>query len=209
MKTPKNIFVLQKIPVSKKYAHLDKPIRGVKNIEKILKANKKLNKAVGTIFNKKTFAVAAVSTTIGLAAFHVDNYIKSNSGCFLKKSNGSVCKVRELSCCQPDIAANINYCTPRILLAGGGDPCKDYDEDKEASCCRLCSCNIYGCSPNDSMECRRPTVGEALSYFAQGISEGISSVWSKLFSFLPYLMGCMGIVALLVVIVLVYKSKTR
>ncbi|GIY64792.1 uncharacterized protein CEXT_420531 [Caerostris extrusa] len=75
--------------------------------------------------------------------------------------------------------------------------CNGFDEDVEQTCCRMCDCQFTNCLPNQTMECRRPSVGEALSHFSQSLT---SNVWSFLGALMPwiYWVGCVltGLLAL-------------
>lgn len=139
-------------------------------IEKSIRSNKALAKAVSTIFSKKGIALISGATLTGVASQQIADYIKSNSGCFLlDKSTGKIkCKVRELSCCNPDPVLDVSFCS-----IGAVDVCQGFDEQKENSCCRQCDCNSHPCDENETLECQRPTVGDALSYFSKNTVSGI------------------------------------
>lgn len=165
----------------------------------LIKTNKKLRKAVEIIFNKKTFLAAAGSTAISAGIYYIWDYIETNSGCFKKNFDGSMCKIKELSCCQKKDVVGIPNCNGLILPS---EPCKNYKEDN-ASCCDRCQCGSeITCGLGEEVECQRPTVAEALSYFSQEVS---SSVWSGITTFFPWAPKVMyGILIILTIWILSY-----
>ena len=168
-------------PVSKRFKNFKIIPKSQNNLKTILKQNKNLKKAFDTVFSKKGFAVAATGTVIGTGIASILNYIESNSGCFKKKADGSVCKHREFSCCQKDKLDNIDYCEEIDKLT---NVCDNFNEDNEKSCCRLCDCKYGNCLPNETMQCQRPTVGDALNHFASQVG---STVWSGIGTIFPWL----------------------
>lgn len=170
-----------------KYKPFSKTVKSVSHLEAVAKKNKALKYAIKTIFNKGTVTVALGGTAIGVGISKINNYIQSNSGCFIKTAD-SVCKVNALSCCQPDSVDNLPHCNlqPKQL-----DPCRGFDEDKEQTCCRFCDCQVQNCLPNETMECRRPTIAEALTHFAGTLT---SSFWRFLTNLFPSISWILGIV---------------
>lgn len=100
---------------------------------------------------------------------YVNDYIKQNSGCFLYEGDEIKCKVKELSCCQPDPVPELPFCNWNL----DNSFCNGYDEEKEDSCCQFCDCQHHTCLPNQELKCRRPTVGEALTYFSDKVSDNV------------------------------------
>jgi hypothetical protein len=192
-------FVTRRPRVSKQYRAYNLSVKNAKGLEIIINKNTRLRKLVSVLFSSKTLALAATSTVIGVGISKINDYIQSNSGCFLI-SNDTVCKVRALSCCQPEPVNNIAFC-PEIPL--GYDPCHGYDEDKEKECCKLCSCQESDCLPHQTMECRRPTIAEALSYYAQGLSSDISKIFTSLI--LPVAYWFLSGFVILLVLFFLYK----
>lgn len=147
-------------------------------------------KVVQHLFSKKTLAVAGVGGAVGFGVTSIWNYIESNSGCFKKNSDGSVCKVRELSCCQPKQLEDIPYCDGWNHYQ---NLCNQFDEEQEGSCCKLCTCKDVLCNENEEMQCQRPTVAEALSHFAENLSSGVWSGVTTLFPWVSYIVYGIGI----------------
>lgn len=162
----------RKIPFKPK--HVVKPSKHFKVFAKskhglklIVEKSKKLKGVMNKIFSKKGLAVAAVGGAIGIGIDSVWNYIDSNTGCFKKNVDGSVCKYRELSCCHKTQSNEIPLCDGAQAMK---NICDDYDEDNEQqSCCKLCSCEFLNCLPTETMECQKPTVGDALNAFTQNV----------------------------------------
>ncbi|GFT26034.1 uncharacterized protein NPIL_17051 [Nephila pilipes] len=196
-------WVVKRPAVVGKFKAFKSTAKSAKHLQAMVKKNKALHQVIKSVFSKKAVKVTALATVVGVGVSYIDNYIQSNSGCFLH-SGSSVCKVEALSCCQPDAVDKVSFCSNTPV----GDPCHGYDEDVEKSCCRLCDCQFYNCLPHQTMECRRPTIAEALSYYAQ---EMTSSVWSGLMFLVPWLVWIVGTgIALFVLWIAwyVYK-KTR
>ncbi|GBN05074.1 hypothetical protein AVEN_117943-1 [Araneus ventricosus] len=152
------------------------------------------------IFNRKTFKYAAVTTAVGFGISYVDNYIQSNSGCFVK-SESSVCKVKELSWCQPKVVYNVPFCSK----SQPDNVCGGFNEDQEKTCCRLCYCKYYGCLPHQTVECRRPSVGDG---FANAVKSFTSTFWEVLSEMFPLLYWVLGIGAGLIILLILFQ-KTR
>lgn len=166
--------------VHKKYETFKTRVKSENDINVLVQRRKDFKNIIQHLFNKKTFAVAGVSSAVGIGVASIWNYIESNSGCFKRNADGSVCKVHELSCCQPGKLDNIPYCDG---LKQYSNLCDNFDEEKEDSCCKLCSCKDVGCSENEVMQCQRPTVADALTHFAENLSSG---VWSGIQTFFPW-----------------------
>ena len=158
-------------------------VKASKSIAKLtttIKSNKKLSKAIEVIFNKKTFIIAAGATVISTGIHYIWDYIETNSGCFKKQFDGSICKIKELSCCQKKDVQDVPNCSGLILPS---EPCKNYKEE-DTSCCDRCQCGgEITCAPGEEVECQRPTVAEALSYFSREVS---SSLWSSVTTLFPW-----------------------
>lgn len=199
-----NRWVFKRAPVKKKYKPFNKTIKNANQLKPMLQ-NTTFKKVVTKIFSKNTFkAAAAVGgvTVVGLAIDYINDYIQSNSGCFIKTKQ-SICKLESLSCCQPDPVENVSFCSFNVQYP---DPCDNFNEDVENSCCKFCDCRYHDCLPSQTMECRRPTVGEALTHFSSGLT---SSIWSILNQIFPWFAWILGIGATIVVIwlaLLIYKK---
>lgn len=180
-------YIIKRPHIPRKFKPFKQISRNIGHATTIIKKNKALKKVVKAIFSKKAFKLAVVTSVVGTGAHYIDKYIQSNSGCFLK-SGESICKVKELSCCQKDELANVRFCPNKIK-----DACAGYDEIKENSCCRLCNCSYYPCLPNQSMECRRPTIDEALAYYAGNALHFVWDFLEKLFPWLPWILASLVI----------------
>lgn len=157
-----------------------------------LKRNNAFKKTAKTLFgkHKKFWGVTLVAgATTAYAVTWVENYIASNSGCFLLSDDGA-CKVRELSCCQPDPVDNLSFCQLPIPQP---EPCQHFNEDTEKSCCRFCDCKVQPCLPGQTLECRRPTVGQALSYLSENVTSTLlnwtSPLWKTILSYVLWIAG--------------------
>lgn len=191
-------FFTKTIQVASKFSGFKFVARGSKNVLKLAKRHKVLNKALKTIFNKKTALVAGVSGAVAIGAQYVNQYIHDNSGCFLYDRGVLQCKMKDLSCCQTG-ETDVAFCDPFPTVHAS--ICDGYDTERETSCCRLCDCQHYDCSPSQELKCRNPTVGEALSFFAKS---GTKSLLSTVFDSIPYLkpilFGIVGVVVLFLLI---------
>lgn len=182
-------------------------VKNKKHAEVVIRGNKSLKSAVQKlftkdtvkkVFSKKALASIGIASAVGYGAHYINNYIQSNSGCFLISGNAkgdSICKVRELSCCQPEPVANLNYCKESKLAAG--NPCLGFDEDREQSCCRHCNCQEFECLPHQRMECRRPTVADSLSHLSQEVFSHFNGILKTL---LPWLYTAASILLGLIVL---------
>lgn len=179
--------------------------KGVDDLTLVVKKNKSLGKSIKSVFKytRNAAVLATTSTLVGIGIYEINKYIKTNSGCFLISSK-STCKVKELSCCQPTPVAGLHTCPQKLP----DKTCHLFDEGREGSCCRLCDCANYGCAGDQTMECRRPSVGDALSFFASNVS---SSMWNAILTAIP---GLYWIVICLMAVVgtwlgLTFWSKAR
>lgn len=124
--------------------------------------------------------------------------ISENTGCFLFDENGTVCKMKELSCCQ-NSEAGVPSCTPfKTILPNA---CDGYDEKSQKSCCRQCDCKYHNCLPTQPLECRQSTIGDALSYFQQSLTQSFLGLLAT--SIIKYLFIA-GIVLLVIVIGVIF-----
>lgn len=169
------------VKVAKQFSKFNYVTKGAKNIVKLVKKHKALEKAFKTVFNKKTALIAGVTGAVAIGAQYVDQYIHDNSGCFLYDQGEIQCKMKDLSCCEKE-PTGVPYCNPFVTVHA--NICDGYDSETEDSCCRLCDCSHHVCSPTQELKCRRPTVGEALSFFAKS---GTKSVLSTVLNAIPYL----------------------
>ncbi|GFS30440.1 uncharacterized protein TNIN_160191 [Trichonephila inaurata madagascariensis] len=195
-------WVVKRPHVTGKFKAFKSTAKNAKHLQAIAKKNEVLQGVIKTIFSKKAVKLTALATVVGVSISYIDNYIQSNSGCFLR-SGSSVCKVKALSCWQPGVVDKVPFCPDQILE----NTCNGYNEDVEKTCCRLCDCQYYNCLPRQRKKCQRPTIEEALSYYAQKMT----SVWSA-FSFLvPWLTWVVetGIALLVVWIAWHVYKKTR
>jgi hypothetical protein len=156
-------------------------------LQTLVAGHSKLKKAFQKVFKKKVLGTIVAGGAAIYGITEVVDYINSNSGCFLKGPGDQICKFKELSCCQQDPIENVGFCSaqpfrPPELLK---DACKGFDEEVKNSCCpETCSCEFYDCAYGQTMECQRPTVGEALSHFAGGV---FSTLWSGIKEVFPWI----------------------
>lgn len=151
-----------------KYKYLKK----VTELDTLAKKDSFLKKALDTITLKRavfgTIAIAGVS----YGAAVVQNYKHENTGCFLYTGN-SVCKVKELSCCNKKSSSEIAFCNPNQLNPHFPiDACNNYDEENEP-CCRQCDCQYYNCKPNQKLICKKTSYSDALAHLTRIASKGI------------------------------------
>lgn len=125
----------------------------------------------------KTLAVGAGAGGLVYLKTQVDAYVHENSGCFLRSRGGRVCKVRELSCCQPKQGKEVEPCTG---YAFPKDACLNYDASKEKECCRLCNGKRPFLRNGETLTCRTPDAIEALSYFGKNVAGGFSNFLGSL-----------------------------
>lgn len=171
-------------PVSKKFNNFKVIPKSKRGLKALVNKNDALKKTFNAVFSKKGLAVAATGTAIGAGVASVWNYIESNSGCFKKRIDGSVCKYKEFSCCQKDSLDNVDFCEGSEKLT---NVCDNFDEEKEKTCCRLCDCKYGHCLPNETMQCQRPTVADALNHFASQIGSTVWSGFEAIFPWVRYL----------------------
>lgn len=178
-------YVFKRPRVSKTFKEFDVVVKNRSALKRMVTSKKSLKKVFKKVFSYKGLKVAGITTIVGLGVHHVMDYIQSNSGCFLKGPADSVCKVRAFSCCQKEPVHGVPFCdtSPSFMDTA----CDGFDEDQEKSCCRLCDCQNFNCLPNQTMECQRPTVGEALTHFGQNVAKGVWSTLTTLFPWLSYL----------------------
>lgn len=178
----KRKFNFRPRPIARRFKQFKKMAAKTKHgLKTLVNKSPNLEKAIKVIFSKKTAAVAAAGTAVGIGISSIWDYIESNSGCFLKKTDGSVCKIREFSCCQKDPVDNVPFCDGAQAMANA---CDGFDEEKEKSCCKLCDCQHLGCLPNETMQCQRPTVADALNHFSTQFG---STIWSGIENFFPWI----------------------
>jgi hypothetical protein len=183
------------VPSTKsKFKNFEKvPIKSLGKVSKRNDFTTAVTKALGK--HKKILGITvAVGTTVAVTTSLIENYIASNSGCFLLSEEHS-CKVKELSCCQPDPVENLPFCN---LPMAQSNICNQFNEDVEKSCCRLCSCAEQQCLPGQTMECRRPTVGDGLSYIVDSLASPfgnvLSPIWNILSSWFMWIIGIGGVI---------------
>lgn len=177
--------------VHKKFETFKTKAKSENDVRALVQKRKDFKQVVQHLFNKKTLAVAGVTSAVGVGVSSIWNYIESNSGCFKKKADGTVCKVRELSCCQPGRLDNIPYCDGWKQYQ---NTCDQFDEENEDSCCKLCSCDEVACDENELMQCQRPTVADALTHFAENLRSGVWSGIETLFPWVSYVVYGIGII---------------
>jgi len=168
----------------------------VKNLPKMKKDKNFMNAVTNALKNhKKAIGVTVVATaTTAAAVTWIENYITSNSGCFLM-SDDSVCKMKNLSCCQPDPVENLSFCNFSVI---NPNVCQGYVDDSSKSCCLQCNCIDQACLPGQTMECRRPTVGQALSHLSDNVMSTVwdwtSPIWNAIYSWFLWIIGIIGII---------------
>lgn len=199
-------FVLHPTKAARRFKTFSKTAKNVGHLEGLVKRNKALKTAIKAVFSKTTVKLTVGATLVGVGVTYLNNYIQSNSGCFVK-SHDAVCKVQALSCCQPEAVEKVPFCTLKIVQP---DPCRGFDEEVEKSCCKWCDCQYHDCLPHQTMECRRPTIGDALGYYAQ---QWTSSIWDMLDNVFPWIAWVLGIggvfLAVWLGLVLYKKARSR
>jgi hypothetical protein len=189
--------------VSAKFKNFDVRVKGRKALRRMIQKDSFLRQTVKSLFSKKGILAIGATTAVGIGITKIQEYIDANSGCFLFHNDDRICKVKSLSCCQNGPVQGIEFCkeeTDELERV-----CDQFDEDDlsaQESCCLLCDCHGYGgCLPGETMECRRPTVAEAVSFFAQNAVSGISGWIWNLFS------TWIVVVVVLLAIVVLAKNK--
>lgn len=182
-------------PRASRFKEFDFKVPKTKNaFKKIVRENAKLSKAVHKIFNKKTLMVVGAGAALGYGIDRIWDYVESNSGCFKKQGgDDSVCKVRELSCCQPKDSDNVGFC--QGFENAYRNACQGFDEDAEGSCCKFCDCVTLNCGPGEEVRCQRPTVADALTHFTKTLGSGVWSALTAVFPWLPYVLYAIAAVA--------------
>lgn len=170
--------------------------KNVKGFMKTVASNAALKKALDGITFKRTAYTAAGGTAVGLLANYVVRYVHNNSGCFVH-TGSETCKVRELSCCQPEASEGVPFCDwPNI--APRGDPCHGFDETRAGSCCVLCNCKDQTCGAGQTMGCERATVGDALAAVADSAAKTVADTFrnisKKLLGNFSWLVGIVCVV---------------
>ncbi|GFY37575.1 uncharacterized protein TNIN_6861 [Trichonephila inaurata madagascariensis] len=125
-------WVVKRPHVTGKFKAFRSTAKNAKHLQAIAKKNEVLQGVIKTIFSKKAVKLTALATVVGVSISYIDNYIQSNSGCFLR-SGSSVCKVKALSCWQPGVVDKVPFCPDQILE----NTCNGYNEDVEKTCCRI------------------------------------------------------------------------
>lgn len=175
------VFDFRPRKVSKRFQDFKFKKKSKAALEHFVEGSKKLQNILKNLFNKKTVGAVVITSAVGVGISSIWDYIESNSGCFMKRNDQSVCKVRELSCCQKGELDNVPFCDG--FSSHFQSACDDYKEEDD-SCCKECSCEKFHCDADESMQCQRPTVADALTHFAQSIG---SSVWSSVDAIFPWL----------------------
>lgn len=187
--------LFNKVPrVSKKFKHFDFSIKNPKSKSVLPKSKSTATKAIDTLTSKKALAAMAGAAIVTGGSIYVNNYIDENSGCFLYENGEPHCKIKELSCCQPNPIDTLPFCNLNV----DAKICDGFDEEDEGSCCKLCDCAYHDCLPNQSMKCRRPTYAEALTYLSDSVTENLLGF--KLFGNLKYILPCLGILVAAVIL---------
>lgn len=198
------------IPKSKsKFKHLDNvPVKSLRQKSHLANFKKALQNAVKR--HKKAIGitvVTAASTTAAIA--WVNNYITTNSGCFLlNASDDTVCKVQDLSCCQPNPVEGLSFC--KNFTIKNSRACDNYVDTTMNDCCLECNCQQQSCLPHQTLECRRPTVGQALSYISENVASTLfdltSPIWNAIYSWLVWILGGVGILLAIWLVWILFKK---
>lgn len=186
------VFNFKPRKVAKRFKDFKFKTKSKAALQRVVAGSKKLENVLKKLFNKKTIMAVGISSAVGIGINSIWNYIESNSGCFMKRNDQSICKVRELSCCQQDELDNVSFC-PGISPTYK-NLCENFNEEQEGSCCKLCTCQEFQCDTDETMQCQRPTVGEALTHFAQTLSSGIWSSVEAIFPWMSYVLYGIGII---------------
>ena len=178
---------LSDITKKKKLAKIDARINSKSTLSKMYKK----------LVNKKTFLAVSGVTIIGFSVSHILNYIEANSGCFKKQLDGTICKIKQLSCCQPNEVKHILTCSDLVIVS---NPCGNYKENDD-NCCEHCKCGDgIKCKIGETVHCQRPTVDEALSYFSKELGSGL---WSSIKTIFPWVEYVLYVVAIIITVWLV------
>lgn len=168
------------------------------SVTKFVKKNPGLKALLPKITLKRVIlgTGVAVGTAYGIDA--IQTYMTENSGCFLYEGDTLLCKVPQLSCCNYYLTENITECNQFAFL---NDPCDNYDEKTEKSCCRKCDCSFHNCLPNQRMECKKTTVQQAISVLSKNASKSIIEAITSIEFVRYFFMGF----AVLIFAILIYK----
>lgn len=188
----RRVFNFKRGKVGKRFKDFKFQAKSKAALRMIVNGSKKLENVIKKIFNKKTVMAAGVTSVVGIGVASIWDYIESNSGCFMKRTDQSICKVRELSCCQQDALDNVPFCPG--ISASFKNVCDHFDEVTEGSCCKLCSCEAFQCDGDETMQCQRPSVAEALTHFAQSLGSGVWSSVEAIFPWISYVFYGIGII---------------
>lgn len=133
---------------------------------------------VKKLFTSKLLLGGGVVST--LSAVYVDHYIKGNTGCFLE-SKENICKIKELSCCNPYESKYIETCSDEIIkrLNIDKNTCLNYDLN-DPNCCKKCDCQHYSCEVDEKMFCRKATIAESLTYFKDNMISSVNDTFYNL-----------------------------
>lgn len=178
---------IRKLP--SKFASYKWNLKSLKQVRRKITDNAKLRSVVGHVFSRKAALAAGFASVVGYGAASIWNYIESNSGCFKKLGGGSVCKVKELSCCQKKSLDNVPNCAGMGVY---GHVCHGYDDATEESCCKLCSCQELHCDENEELKCQKPTVADAIAHFAEKAKSGVWSAIETVFPWASYVLYAIG-----------------
>lgn len=193
------------LKASDEFKHYNFSITKVSDFTRRAHRNSALRRTARFVFKKRIFYGIAVGTGVGVAAKHVTSYIHTNSGCFLYEKGEPMCKVRELSCCQSENIDGFKDCPSGF---GDANTCGGYNEKTEKSCCRLCDCKHHSCTATQQLICRKPTVGEALTFYASSagslIIGGLFNVLSQIPILRTMFFGC---VAIFVFLLFLWKMR--
>lgn len=203
----RRVFNFKRPKVNKRFKDFKFKAKSKAALQTLVAGSKKLENVLKKLFNKKTLMAAGVSTAVGLGISSIWDYIESNSGCFMKKNDRSICKVRELSCCQRGEMDNVPSCSG--ISPDYNNVCDNFDEEREDSCCKLCTCEAFRCDHDETMQCQRPTVAEALTHFAQTLGSGVWSSVEAIFPWISYFLYAIGVIFALWLWSLVSPHVTR
>lgn len=157
---------LKDLPVPKTDLELRVHLDKIKNpkLKNILKTGGKI-----------TLGGVAAGTAVGLSSKFINDYVIGNSGCFLEKENGEVCKMNLLSCCNPNESSYVKSCSADMIQRLGipENACDQYDET-HPNCCRKCENEQYNFQKDEKLVCRRANTAQALSYFANNVTSSIA-----------------------------------
>lgn len=168
--------------------------RSKSRLKFIIEKNSKLKSAINAVFNKKVFIAGGVVTALALGTQSINNYIYENSGCFLYENNNVLCKIKELSCWSENDPLQIEIPFCKELNNIPTNACEGVDDF-----CASCDCDTVGCEENQTVECRKATVGEALSHFVSTTSDYVSD---KIMSFPLVKPLIAGVVIVFIILIL-------